>query len=238
MMRYDTSESTVVVKSTAPAGDEVKEHDVMCGRDKHVHSHSGNKRFRFLIQTNRERYQSAKSRSEKSNITQEILRAIQENGGQFLKIDPATGVWAALDAAEAHEKISHALRSAKDRKVPSKPRKRRQPRKAESFLDEDIFMKVFARQKEILGKLASDSESNNIDDAVEDNGYDTTSMFSEDSQPLTDALTDVDNIAISCTQSNGVATESVGLVELCRSDTMVSFLTDMYPFDAEKKSTL
>ncbi len=88
--------------------------DVVCGRDKVAHTHSGNKYFRHIIQSYRDRYQRAKRREEKSRITAEIISIVESRGGRFLKLGEGNGNWVEVDAASVHEKVSHALRSAKD----------------------------------------------------------------------------------------------------------------------------
>jgi len=47
---------------------------------------------------------------------------VEESGGRFLRFDEATRTWEQVDAKSAHEKVSHALRSARD---PNRPRERR-----------------------------------------------------------------------------------------------------------------
>ena len=100
--------------------DDVQEKDVLCGRDRYIHAHKGNQRFRHLINLYRERYQGAKHRDAKTSITLEIVGAVRDYGGRFLKQD--NGRWREVDQAYAHEKVSHALRSAKD---PNRPKPKR-----------------------------------------------------------------------------------------------------------------
>ena len=99
--------------------------DVLCGRDKVAYSHVGNRRFRVIVSMNRERYQSCKPREAKTRITTEIIKSIRESGGRFLQKNETTGLYEDAGDDYAHEKVSHALRSAKDpkKKAPRKKRK-------------------------------------------------------------------------------------------------------------------
>jgi hypothetical protein len=47
--------------------------DVLCGRDREAFNHDGNVHYRFLVESNRERYQTANFREEKTQISQAIL---------------------------------------------------------------------------------------------------------------------------------------------------------------------
>ena len=135
---------------------EFKECDVMCGRDKLCCAHQGNKRFRQLVMQHREKYQTATSRDLKAQITFQIIAHIKRQGGRFLKQDGVTGVWQPVSDAYAHEKVSHALRSAKD---PNRLRvkKQREPAKMSVASPEDdaLFRATLADQKRILGFLVT-----------------------------------------------------------------------------------
>ena len=91
----------------------VYENDVLFGRNKNAHSHTGNKRFRQLIQELRQEYQDAHFRQEKSIITLKIIDIICTiRGGRFLKYDANEG-WQCVSETDRYEKVSHALRSAR-----------------------------------------------------------------------------------------------------------------------------
>ncbi|CAJ1959146.1 unnamed protein product [Cylindrotheca closterium] len=127
--------------------------DVLCGRDKISHAHIGNKRFRQIIEKNREEYQTAASRDAKTNITCRIVAMIRESGGRFLKQNETTNQWEDVGDGYAREKVSHALRSAKD---PNRPRPKK-PRKVTKHVptpDEDAqFATVLGDQRKIFEQL-------------------------------------------------------------------------------------
>ena len=72
---------------------DIRDKDVLCGRDKISHSHIGNKHFLTIIKQHRETYQTATSRESKTRLSTEIVSMIRALGGRFLKCDPATGEW-------------------------------------------------------------------------------------------------------------------------------------------------
>lgn len=92
-----------------------EEFDIVCGRSKLSQNHIGNHRYRALIEQNRDRYQTAKSRPEKTAITIELVEKIRgfRPGGRFLLRDEDSGTWQDAGDAYAREKVSHALRSTK-----------------------------------------------------------------------------------------------------------------------------
>jgi hypothetical protein len=108
--------------SDDPVVHDVQKYDILCGRDKITHSHVGNKRFRNIVMMHREDYQTATSREAKSKITFAVVAMIRQSGGRFLKQDEESGAWKNVGDEYARDKVSHALRSAKD---PNRPRIRR-----------------------------------------------------------------------------------------------------------------
>jgi len=107
--------STNQIKQTMPEDkgkpvEGITDVDVYCGRDKRTHAHPGNKRFRELITSHRESYQTATLRENKTKITSDIIETVHGYGGRFLKLDEEAGQWFEVDSAYTHDKVSHALR--------------------------------------------------------------------------------------------------------------------------------
>lgn len=94
-----------------PAGsfEDVTSVDILCGKSKKCFNHSGNRRFRFLVSFNLDRYKEAKSRKEKSSVVASVLCQIRDSGGKFLILNVDDKVVLATEKM-AKEKISHALR--------------------------------------------------------------------------------------------------------------------------------
>ncbi|KAG7370773.1 hypothetical protein IV203_019343 [Nitzschia inconspicua] len=137
--------------SKLPPG--VAMNDVLCGRDKVSHAHVGNKQFRSIIETYREVYQNAHCRDQKTNITCSVIAKIHSCGGRFLKLNEESGVWEEVGEQYAREKVSHALRSAKD---PNRP-KITKPRKIKKYVpskEEDAaFREALEQQQQIFQSL-------------------------------------------------------------------------------------
>jgi hypothetical protein len=127
--------------------------DVLCGRDKVSHAHSGNKKFRQIIEKHREGYQTASCREKKTSITCQIVNMIRDCEGHFLKRDDVTGEWSDVGDDYAHEKVAHALRSAKD---PNRP-KIKKPRVVPNFVpspeQEALFQAALKDQQRIFHSL-------------------------------------------------------------------------------------
>mmetsp|Transcript_14227 Transcript_14227/g.22228 ORF Transcript_14227/g.22228 Transcript_14227/m.22228 type:complete len:256 (+) Transcript_14227:64-831(+) len=137
--------------------------DIICGRSKLSHNHTGNKRFRIIVDMNRERYQHAPSRGDKTRITQEIMDMIRCSGGRFLKwMDDR---W--MDASEDYvrEKVSHALRSAKDTvfqrcgcNTHPHGKQQQQQKEENSIYESAKARELFASQQQIMMQLIADAQ--------------------------------------------------------------------------------
>ena len=94
---------------------ELRDFDIICGRDKLSQTHPGNLRFRELIETHRVRYKQCMYRNDKTCITDEILAMAQawRPGGRFLKRDAGANgkEWRDVGDHYARQKVSHALRA-------------------------------------------------------------------------------------------------------------------------------
>ena len=89
--------------------------DVICGRGKSSYHHVGNRRFRVVIAMNLEKYVSAESKADKTQLVYAIVDRLREANpqtGGFVKRDSKSGLWVALDDTLAREKVGHALRDA------------------------------------------------------------------------------------------------------------------------------
>lgn len=130
-------------------------YDVVCGRERLVHTHTGNKWFRKIVQQYREPYQSAGRREEKTRITGEIVSVVEAKGGRFVKFDDEFGIWTEASGSVVHEKVSHALRSAKDPDLVRKRRKHTTESKPASTPEEDkAFQGMLSVQQFLFVELA------------------------------------------------------------------------------------
>jgi hypothetical protein len=145
--------------------------DIICGRDRVSHSHCGNKRFRVIIEMNRERYQNKIPRNDKSAITAELVTMIRScrPGGRFLKMDENNN-WYDVGDEYAKEKVSHALRSAKDpHRVKIRKKRTNDSGSSTSEQGKDVFAELLRVQQEIFEKLVLEDESRPIKKLRTDN---------------------------------------------------------------------
>jgi len=98
---------------------EVRLQDVICGTrgGRDSVSHPGNERFRVHVAMRVERYRQATSRVEKTRIVKEIVAAIRESDGNFIKHEE--GNWVDIGDVKAREKVGAALRAAANKSAKS-----------------------------------------------------------------------------------------------------------------------
>jgi len=111
------------------------DNDVICGRGKQYQNHSGNKKFRKIIDSNLERYDKAESKPQKSRVVIAIVDLIRDNCkpfGGFVDKNADTGRWFEIGDSQAREKVGHALRfhiASQKRKAKKAAEKAGQPPK-------------------------------------------------------------------------------------------------------------
>ncbi|KAG7342527.1 hypothetical protein IV203_007620 [Nitzschia inconspicua] len=118
-----SSNSSVSVGTVSPfcggfvADNEIRNDDVLFGKEKKVVNHPGNTRFRQLIDMYLASYEAA-PRGEKTGITKVIVDHIHASAGRFLKrgmANPPTSKqdlgWVEVDIDTAYDKITHAFRN-------------------------------------------------------------------------------------------------------------------------------
>ena len=140
--------------------------DVLCGRDRVSHAHVGNKKFRKLIEELRQSYQNAPSREIKTQITCQVISTIHSQGGRFLKLldskmPSKSGeklMWEEVSEQYAREKVSHALRSAKDPHRPKVKKRRQMKEYVPTPEEESLFRETFADQQQIFRSMVARHE--------------------------------------------------------------------------------
>ena len=103
-----TNLSVVRQKKVLPVDYVLTEFDICNGRGKSNWSNPGNMWFRSIVKEHESDYAGA-DRDSKSLITRNILLAVRELGGQFLKLN-RNKQWYDIGDIAAREKISHSLR--------------------------------------------------------------------------------------------------------------------------------
>jgi hypothetical protein len=95
-----TTVQTVVVPSR---------YDVLLGRGKFFQEHTGNLRYRDVVENHRERYEKA-SKAEKTLVAKELVHIVNGYGGRFLKQGDHQG-WIEVTVDTARDKVSHSFRN-------------------------------------------------------------------------------------------------------------------------------
>lgn len=85
--------------------------DVVCGRGKTAINHEGNRRFRDYIGLHVDAFLSARNRQAKNELVVDIVKAVRESGGKFLRKE-GNHHWVDIGDKKAYEKVGHALRDA------------------------------------------------------------------------------------------------------------------------------
>jgi hypothetical protein len=88
-------------------------HDVLCGRGGATNNHEGNRRFRSIVVEHQTEYLKAR-KMEKAVIARQIVEAVHNNGGRYLKRSKADDSWVEVPMKQATAKTSQALREGLD----------------------------------------------------------------------------------------------------------------------------
>lgn len=85
---------------------------MLMGKEKLAKTHTGNMRYRFLIDEYQDDYDRCLTRVNKTIIASRIVLKVKERGGRFLlrkKVETCNH-WSKIDEALAHEKVTNAFR--------------------------------------------------------------------------------------------------------------------------------
>lgn len=93
------------------------EKDVVCSWARQNHRHSGNIRFRKLVDEHAPAYVKAETKYEKTKVIADLIDRVRNdspNGG-FVKRDFYSGRWYEIGIERARDKVGHAIRKAADK---------------------------------------------------------------------------------------------------------------------------
>jgi hypothetical protein len=147
------------------------EFDVICGRGRSTFLHSGNKRFRALIEHHIALYSEANTRLEKSLVVSRICGAVREKG-DFLQ-QSSDEQWIKVSERLAREKCGQGLRDTLHSKYRSSAQAKQVRRKTDLVEQSEMMAQMIQQNVQIRSVLdqvkgnlaAADSESLS-DDAV------------------------------------------------------------------------
>jgi len=119
---HHVTATTEQSKPSAISGDPTS-FDILLGKERASFNHSGNKRFRVIINQNLDRYMTVPTKTIKSRLIRDIYDEMKKTGFRFFKKDNHTDTWHEINDQLAREKVSHALRDrVKELKKPLKRR--------------------------------------------------------------------------------------------------------------------
>eukprot|EP00546_Thalassionema_frauenfeldii_P001393 CAMPEP_0178937260 /NCGR_PEP_ID=MMETSP0786-20121207/25649_1 /TAXON_ID=186022 /ORGANISM="Thalassionema frauenfeldii, Strain CCMP 1798" /LENGTH=267 /DNA_ID=CAMNT_0020615793 /DNA_START=32 /DNA_END=835 /DNA_ORIENTATION=- len=113
--------------------------EILLGKEKAVFNHSGNKRFRSIVNHNVHEYMVASKKSIKTQLVRKVHNEMQEAGFRFLKNEQSA--WRDIDENDAREKVSHALRD--------RVREIRRPTKRPKRSSEEVYPMIISMAKVI-----------------------------------------------------------------------------------------
>ena len=101
-------------------------YDILLGKEKNIFNHSGNRRFRTIINSHLSKYTEAPTKSSKSKLIRQVHADMQKAGYRFLRRnDTSKDIWCEIEKHEVREKVSHALRDrVREQQKPSKRRRK------------------------------------------------------------------------------------------------------------------
>lgn len=164
---------------------EIEPTDVLCGRGKTSFNHVGNRRFRDIIANSVDKYNSAKSRLEKSMVVHSIVEQVKKVKGRFLKQDRFSGRWYELDERQAKEKVGHAIRDATSSVDPKKKSLKKMRSKAANASSQAMpnVVRCVSSDVEVIKPQRYVSCSSN-DDSTKSNSTRTSQDSLDDFEPL------------------------------------------------------
>lgn len=166
--RVVSSTSTEAVPNKGPTqylnndtslNDTPNQFDVLLGREKESANHVGNKSYLAMVALNRNEYKSCKTRDAKSKITTRLIHEIHARGGRFLKKNTETGEYEQVHHRHAHEKVSHALRQAKDAVKKGQRKKRKVNNTPPTPQENATFESLYTEQQRVLQKLMAEEDA-------------------------------------------------------------------------------
>jgi len=92
--------------------DKVRDSDILCGRGGLSNHHSGNRRYRQVVNEMSITYKNTEQKLKKTNLSGNIVDFVYKYGGRFIKKDTSTGKYYLLTKVEARRKTSQALRQS------------------------------------------------------------------------------------------------------------------------------
>ena len=114
-------------------------YDVICGRGNQCRDHHGNIFFRKVIEENLANYLRAKTKSDKSNVVSQIVDAVRQEGGDFVRLEESNARWCQVSERALREKVGQSLRDVLHTQYRSSNKAKKRRKKVENAKEhEDI----------------------------------------------------------------------------------------------------
>jgi hypothetical protein len=115
------TQSQNIIMSTAISNPDLNW--ILDGRGDTIYNHEGNKKFRHVVASYRERYTTARSRKEKSDLFNEVYkRLIDDEEMTFWR--QTEGKWVQMSKKQGQFKVAHRFRDENPKKRPAQKQKR------------------------------------------------------------------------------------------------------------------
>lgn len=105
------------------------EFDIICAKGNFARQHSGNVRYRKMIDQVSKMYGEMTSRSQKTALVNQIIDSVRSKGGAFVKKNDKDGQWYEIDETQAREKVGQSLRERNHSQYKSTTKSKRKLRK-------------------------------------------------------------------------------------------------------------
>ena len=89
---------------------EPRELDILVGKSTQCRRHKGSRCFALFVASYTQRYQEAKNKHKKGEITYEMYATITKASYRFLRFDESKNGWIEVTSTEARDKITHAIK--------------------------------------------------------------------------------------------------------------------------------
>jgi hypothetical protein len=86
--------------------------DVVFGRGKGSQNRPGNVRFREIVSSCRDEYETSAQKGAKSKVVKRVVEEVWSRGGRFLRQEK-DGLWVLVEQEQVEDKVSHAFRNQK-----------------------------------------------------------------------------------------------------------------------------
>lgn len=153
---------------------------VLCGKGKECYESTGNRRFRVIARIYLESYKLSTTKTEKSQVVNEVIKMVRGSGGGFVKVAPDGSYWEVGDAV-AREKVGSHFRDCLHTKY-------RSAAKCKTARRRDLRQQSKARASRKLDNNGASSVVSMDGFSSNSDADETTASISDDSLVIPDLI--------------------------------------------------